>query len=242
MNESFSYDVAMARRRPPARLEELARAAIEVFSARGYRRTQMADVARRLGVSPGALYGYVTSKEALFDLAVRTAFGERPRATALPLPTPEPEELLRHVRSAMRREIRRSSMDALLAQPVPPDVRAELTELLRELYEGLARNAVAIRLLERSAADRPDLARLYFARGRSELIGRWERYLARRIEAGKLRPVPDVAIAARLVIETVAWFAWHRHGDPVPQPMDDELARDTVVAVLARGLLPGDSP
>lgn len=39
----------MARRRPPERLEELARCAIEVFSERGYRRTQMADVAQRLG-------------------------------------------------------------------------------------------------------------------------------------------------------------------------------------------------
>jgi AcrR family transcriptional regulator len=231
----------MARRRPPDRLEALARCAIELFSARGYRRTQVADVARRLGVSPGTVYGYVTSKEALFDLAVRTAFRDPPRGP-LPLPTPEPDELVRHVRGAMRREIRRSSMDERLARPVPSDVRTELTELLRELYDGLARNAVAIRLLERSAADRPELARLYFARGRAGLLERWERYLARRIEAGKLAPVPDVAIAARLVIETIAWFAWHRHGDPVPQPMDDELARDTVAAVLARGLLPGDSP
>ena len=143
----------------------------------------------------------------------------------------------------MQREIRRSSLEACLARPAPCDVAAELTMLLGELYDGLARNAAALRLLEASAPDRPELAELYFARGRAGLIDRLRRYLARRIREGRLRPVPDVAVAARLAIEAAAWFAWHRLGDPSPQPMDDAVARDTVITVLARGLLPpGDSP
>jgi AcrR family transcriptional regulator len=233
----------MARSRPPQRLDELARCAIEVFSERGYRRTQMADVARRLGVSPGALYGYVASKEALFDLAVRRSFGEELGAPPLPLPEPEPGELLRHVGSAMRRQVRRSSLEASIARAAPKDVAAELTMLLGELYDGLARNAAALRLLEASARDRPDLAELYFGRGRAGLIDRLRRYLARRIREGRLRPVPDVGVAARLALEAVAWFAWHRLGDPKPQSMDPALARETVITVLARGLLPpGDTP
>jgi len=124
------------------------------------------------------------------------------------------------------------------ARPAPPDVAGELAGLVRELYDALAQNADAIRLIERSAPERPDLAELYYARGRGGLVERWRRYLERRIGEGRLRPVPDAAIAARLVIETVAWFAWHRRGDPAPQAMDPALARDTVVAVLAHGLLP----
>jgi AcrR family transcriptional regulator len=233
----------VARKRPPQRLDELARCAIEVFSERGYRRTQMADVARRLGVSPGTLYGYVESKEALFDLAVRRSFQEPFGALALPVRAPAPGELVRHVRSAMEREIRRSSLEASLARPAPPDVGAELALLLGELYDGLGRNAAALRLLEASAPDRPDLAEVYFARGRAGLVEGLRRYLERRIREGRLRPVPDVAVAARLLLETVAWFAWHRLGDPVPQPMEDAVARETVIAVLARGLLPtGDTP
>ena len=233
----------MARRRPPQRLDELARCAIAVFSERGYRRTQMADVARRLGVSAGALYGYVESKEALFDLAVRRSFGETVDGAALPFRTPEPGELLRHVNHFMQRQIRRSSLAACLARPAPRDVAGELTMLLGELYDGLARNAAALRLLEASAPDRPELAKLYFAGGRAGLIDRLRRYLERRIREGRLRAVPDVAVAARLALEATAWFAWHRLGDPVPQPMDDAVARDTVITVLARGLLPpGEAP
>jgi AcrR family transcriptional regulator len=232
----------MARRRPAGRLDELARCGVALFSERGYRRTQMADVARRLGVSPGSLYGYVESKEALFELALRRAFGEEPAPTPLPRRTPAPGAVVRLVRSRLMGPLRRSSLEARLAGPAPRDAARELAELVGELYDGLARVAPALRLLERSAPDRPELARLYFAGGRAGLIELFRRYLAQRIGEGRLRAVPDAAIAARLVIETTAWFAWHRLGDPSPQPMDAALARDTVIAVLARGLLPGGPP
>lgn len=229
----------MSRRRPATRLDELLDAATAVFSERGFRRAQMADVARRLGVSAGALYGYVESKDALFDLALRRAFGDAPERAPLPLPTPAPAELVERVRAGMRQRLRTPGLLEALAREAPSDVAAELGGLLVELYDALARNAAAIRLIERSAPDFPELAALYYGRGRGGLVERWRRYLERRIGEGRLQPVPDVAVAARLVIETVAWFAWHRLGDPVPQPMDDARARDTVVAVLSRGLLPG---
>jgi len=232
----------MARPRPQGRLLELARCAVEVFSERGYRRTQMADVARRLGVSPGSLYGYVESKEALFELALRHAFGEETRPAPLPRPTPAPGAVLRFARSRLLGPLRHASLEARLAGPAPRNAAGELAELIGELYDGLARSAPALRLLERSAPDRPELAKLYFAGARAGLIELFRRYLAQRIDEGRLRPVPDPAIAARLVIETTAWFAWHRLGDPAPQPMDDALARETVIAVLARGLLPGGPP
>jgi AcrR family transcriptional regulator len=231
----------MARRRPERRFDELLDAATAVFSERGFRRTQMADVARRVGVSAGTLYGYVESKDALYDLALRRAFGERIDTAALPAATPEPAELLEHVRAGMRR-LRTPGLVEALSRPAPRDVAAELAALLGELYDALARNAAAIRLIERSAPDRPELAALYYGRGRAGLVERWRRYLERRIDEGRLRAVSDTSIAARLVIETVAWFAWHRLGDPAPQPMDPARVRETVVAVLSHGLLPGGSP
>ncbi len=46
----------------------------------------MADVAREMGVSPGNLYNYVDSKDALFYLVLRRMFGERPGDRPLELP------------------------------------------------------------------------------------------------------------------------------------------------------------
>jgi AcrR family transcriptional regulator len=232
----------MARMRPPDRLDAIAGAAIELFSERGFRRTQMADVAGRLGLSPGALYGYVEGKDALFDLAVRRAFGDDEPPAGLPLAAPAPAELRERVRALLRRRLHAPLLAARVAADAPRDVGRELRALLAELYDGLERNAAAIRLIERCAPDRPELAELYYGRGRAGLIERWRRYLERRAAEGQLAAAPDGAIAARLVIECVAWFAWHRRGDPAPQPMDDALARETVIALLARALLPGETP
>jgi AcrR family transcriptional regulator len=229
----------MARSRPPERLDAVAGSAIALFSERGFRRTQMADVARRVGLSPGALYGYVEGKDALFDLAVRRAFGDEERPGPLPLPTPAPDALRDRVRGLLRRRLHAPLLAERAPARAPSDPGAELAALLDELYGGLERNATGIRLIERCAPDRPELAELYFGRGRAGLIERWRRYLERRIAEGCFRPVPDAAIAARLVIETVAWFAWHRRGDPAPQPMSDALARETVIALLSRALLSG---
>ena len=46
------------------------------------------------------------------------------------------------------------------------------------------------------------------------------------------RPVPDTTAAARLILETIAFFALHRHYDPDPTAMDDALAEATVVDAL----------
>ena len=70
----------MARKRPEGRLDQLLDCATRVFIDKGYRRTQMADVAREMGVSAGALYGYVESKEALFHLLIDRAFTGAPAA------------------------------------------------------------------------------------------------------------------------------------------------------------------
>src|SRR5215218_3283993 len=78
---------AMTRRpRREDRLEDVVQAGAEVFARRGYRRTQMADVAAVMGVSPGNLYNYVDSKDALFYLVLRRMLGERPDEQPLEFP------------------------------------------------------------------------------------------------------------------------------------------------------------
>jgi hypothetical protein len=44
--------------------------------------------------------------------------------------------------------------------------------------------------------------------------------------------MPDDAIAARIVLETVSFFAMHRHTAPDSDQFDDAATRETVLAVL----------
>ncbi len=219
------------------RLDDLVRAAIRVFSRCGYRRTQMADVAREMGVSAGTVYNYVESKEALFHLLVERGFAAGGSgAVALPVRTPAPGATLGLLRRRLVDELRVPALEAALARKRVTDARGELEAVVRDLYRSVADNREGIVLLERSAVEWPELAALFYHGMRREYLARIERYLRARIAAGHLRRVPDVTAAARLVNETIAWMAMHRHGDADSTGVADDVAESTTVDMLVHAL------
>ena len=74
-------------------------------------------------------------------------------------------------------------------------------------------------------------------RGQVDLLAE---YVERRSRSGLLRPFPDPTLATQLVIETVAWFAWHRRDHPAPIEVDDGAARQSVLYLLAAACIPDD--
>lgn len=73
------------RRRPEARPAEILAAALEVFAARGFQGARLDEVAKRAGVSKGALYLYFETKADLFRAVVTDAISpniERVKAMA----------------------------------------------------------------------------------------------------------------------------------------------------------------
>lgn len=225
---------------PPDRLAQLVRCATAVFIAQGYQRTQMADIAAALGIAKGTLYLYVESKDALFDLVLRCADAEQPLAhlPPLPLPTPKPGATLQYVRERLAANQTFPALTAVLTRQRVTDARAELAAVVEELYDTLARNRYGITLLDRSARDYPELAALWFEGARGGVKALLMQYLESRRRRKLLRPLPDVAVAARLLLETVVFWAVHRHWDPHPQPVDEAVARDTVVQFMVNALVP----
>ena len=73
------------RRRPADRPAEILSAALEVFAERGFQAARLEEVARRAGVSKGALYLYFETKADLFRAVVTDAISpniERVKAVA----------------------------------------------------------------------------------------------------------------------------------------------------------------
>ena len=215
------------------------RAATEVFLELGYRRTQMADVAARIGVAKGTLYLYVASKEALFDQVLMNA--DRPDAPAtpavLPVPTPRPAETVQRLRERIGREGGMAALEAALTRRRRGDVRDEVQAIVRELYRLLVRHRIAIKLIDRCAHDYPALAELWFSAGRGGALAQLQRYITTRVRQKRLPAVVDAAISARLVLETAAWWAIHRHWDPEPQTFSDAHAEAAIVQFVTRALL-----
>jgi AcrR family transcriptional regulator len=230
---------AVARRAAAdGKREAILQAALELFGRYGYRRTSIDDIARQAGVAKGTVYLYVESKEALFDVVLRSADVPRPIALPprLPVRTPASGRTLRWVKDRLAEQPASSTLRAALRRHARAGEAGELARILGEVYEAMARNRTGIKLVDRCAIEYPALAKVWFTQGREALLIQLTQYLEQGIRAGSLRPVPDPVVAARLMIETLVFWAVHRHWDPSPQPVDPRVAQDTVVQMLAGAL------
>jgi AcrR family transcriptional regulator len=213
------------------RVEQLVAAAAVVFARHGYRRTQMADVARQAGVSPGNLYNYVDSKDALFYLVLRRVFGERPEDQPLELPVTGASVSMTAQWVAERLDFATDFplLERVLARPRAATDRTEIETIVGELFDVLARVRLGVDMIERSVDDLPELAAV-FGRVRHELLSRYERYVRASSRAA------DPAVVAHLIVELCSWAADRRYHDPHAAPISDATARRAVCTFAACAL------
>jgi AcrR family transcriptional regulator len=229
----------MARHDPATRLRELVRCATEVFIEQGYKGAQMEDVAKALRVAKGTLYIYVESKEALFDLVARCAdreesFAEIPR---LPIRTPKRGATIAYVRQRLAENQAFPLLSKALERARGATPTGEFQQIVRELYDAVERNRYGLKLLDRTAKDRPELAALWFEGARGGLLAALSEYLKREMARGTMKKIPDVAVAARFIIETVVFWGAHRYWDPHPQTVDEVTARETAIQLIVNALV-----
>ena len=228
----------MARRKEPQKLEAIAEAAITCFTDLGIRRTQMADVAKAAGVSSGALYLYVSSKEALFHLAVLKVCARPLDDLDLPLADPGMKASV-SVFSDRVAEIRHwPALDAAL-KPRASVTRETLAAIGRELYDMLHEGRRAIWLVDRCAAEIPEFEKLHAKDLRGEHRDRLPG-LAMKALGRKGSPSPETRLAARLAIEAIAWGAMHRTRESAANAihgLSEADARETSAEAFASTLL-----
>ncbi len=208
------------------------------FGRHGYRGTRMADVGVAAGMSAGSVFNYVESKEALFHLVFTRAFeadGDGP--PTLPVPTPAPGRTAALIEAHLR-ALPVPCLKAALADDHPADVGAELRGIVLERYTIQEDLWPVLAVIERCAAEIPDIEEFYYRRTRVGYFGRLAAYLEKRAASGHLRAMPDFAVAARIVSEMISWFAWHRKEGRDARLYTDDSARDTVVAFVCAALLP----
>jgi AcrR family transcriptional regulator len=233
--------LSVARAIPADRFRLLVEAATRTFIARGYRQTQMADVAEALGVAKGTVYGYVESKDALFDAALRYADGhsELPELDELPLRTPAAGVTVAYIRERIAAETNGMVLLQVVSGKCPPqrDARNELATVVSDLYRCVARNRLALKLIDRCAADYPELARVWFGEGRGAQQQLLIALLEMRAAEQRLRPLENSEVVARSILEVIAFWALHRHFAPGPQALDDAAAESAVIDFIVHGLL-----
>jgi AcrR family transcriptional regulator len=235
----------VSRTRPVERFAQLISAAAGIFVDQGYHRTQMQDVADALGVAKGTVYGFVAGKAALFGAALRYADGIEPPPPPdrLPLPTPADGELATLVTGRIHREAGELRLIAALSAPTTDNVGGELIAIVTDLYHTLVRNRVSIKLIDRCAAELPDLAAIWFGTGRDAQVTALTEYLTRHTKTGALRLPGPASLVARTILETCVLWAVHLHWNHPDDHRDSEhpdtdTIASTLAGLLTHGLLP----
>lgn len=226
------------RKRAENRLEDITEAAVACFTEAGIRRTQMADVARRAGVSAGTLYLYVASKEALFHLAMLRVCGRPLDTLALPLAAPTITETVAVVAARMAEVAEWPVLRAALRPGAAPD-RNTLVAIGEEVYDLLHPARRTIWLLDRCAPELPELDAFHAEGMRGQLRDNIAR-VALRAAGRDGQPPPALRLAARLAIEIIAWAAMHRlqesPANRIPD-LDEAEARQAATRSFAATLL-----
>lgn len=159
------------RRRAEARPDEVLDAAIQLFSEKGYASTTVEEIARRAGLSKGAVYLYFPSKKALLEGLVNRAIA--PIAdTAI--------EAFAHHRGDPRPVIRRFL--GLIAASI-----------------GSPKAFAVPKLVIREAANAPEIATMYREQVLDRMIPALTMLIRQGIEGGHIRPV-DPELTVRSVV------------------------------------------
>jgi len=244
LTDPYTLTCVSGKRSAHERFPEVIAAAVRVFASDGYRSARMSDVARAAGLSEAALYRYVDGKEGLFVLAIRHALlleplpGEGGTDGGFPLTGPSLAEMIKQAREFVAAEVPFGALARALRQGDAGDPAAELALIMRELFTLEEQTAKAADMIERSARELPELADLLNTGLRRPVLDALTEYLDSRASTGELRQTPDTAATARLVLETLTWFARHRHSDPYGAAIPPGLAQETAVDALLHALVP----
>lgn len=195
---------------PDNRARDIVMAAIGEFVRKGYRQTQMDEIAKRANVSKGTLYNYFKSKAHLFYFIVENGppLENRPLAIDVSSIVRNERELLDAIRRKMEGANRFACLGAYLGKNAEDvDLELELSDLLEELWDILEKNQVQLNIIDRSAYEFPALAAVFHEHARMQILRQLEEYIRSRRELGAIRPLPSVKIEARFIMESFAFFA-----------------------------------
>lgn len=188
------------------RREQILAAALQVMAERGFRGASIKRIAERAGLKSAALiYWYFKDKEALLAALLT-----------------EMAPFLGEVAAAER----------LLDRP-PEEVLPRVAEgFIRAVQQPIASRLLRVVLSE--AARHPAVATYFAERGPLVVLGFLERYLARQIELGRLRP-HDPPAAARAFMGMLVVYGLGREVFPAIGagfPPGDVYAREVVALFL----------
>lgn len=198
------------RRRKADRPGEIAAAALQVFAEKGFAAAKLDDIARRAGVSKGAVYLYFETKEDIFRAVVSLALSPNiaaVKAMAAAHPGPLPD-LLRSVVGHVARVVETTPVGGVLKMVVG------------------------------ESGNFPEIARVWHDEMVSQALGAMTTAIARAQVRGEVKPGDPRIYAMELVSPLVVSILWRETFVPVgAEPFDIQAVMAQHVDTLLSGML-----
>ncbi|MDZ4371034.1 MAG: TetR/AcrR family transcriptional regulator [Phenylobacterium sp.] len=203
------------RRRKADRPDEIVAAAMEVFVEKGFAAARLDDIARRAGVSKGAVYLYFETKEDVFRAVVERAIA--PNLDAL--------------------------QATLRDHPGPFATLARQAAALIAAAAGATPLGGVLKMVVGEARNFPEIARIWHDQLIAKALGAMESAIRAAQARGEVRPGDPRTYALQLIAPLVLGVLWRETFVPVgARPFDlTELAGQHVETFL-NGLLLQDAP
>jgi ABC-type sugar transport system ATPase subunit len=115
---------------------------------------------------------------------------------------------------------------------------AEILSFLRQSVTEFEQSIVMVTHDAHGAAYADRVVSAWFDLARAGTYEELDRYLERRMAAGLLRTMTDSEVAARLVTESLSWFAWHRREGRDANLYHEAAGKRTVVEFICAALIP----
>ncbi|MGZ6037671.1 MAG: TetR/AcrR family transcriptional regulator [Phenylobacterium sp.] len=199
------------RRRKADRPGEIVQAAMEVFADRGFAAARLEEIARRAGVSKGALYLYFETKEEIFRAVVDQAIAPNMQA----------------VRALVA------------AHPGPlPDLLRLLAGRIGVLVETLSVGGV-IKMVIGEARNFPELARVWHDDLVAHILAALTDAIAAAQRRGEVRPGDPRGYALQIISPMLIALIWRETFVPVgAKPFDLPALMRQHVETMIQGLQP----
>ena len=230
----------MPRITPPDRRAKLLDAAAAAFVEHGFQRTQMDDIAERLGVSKGTIYRTFDSKDALFAAVIASADNQDTAATDEPASS-DIGALASSITGDLTAAIAALELTQIVTERRRLGRTASVADEIERLTVGLHRvmhaRRTAIMVLDRCAGEIPELTNIWFGEGRYALVDLWAAYL--ELRATTIATTVDRAILARTIVEIITTWAVKMPWDQAPRPYPDDTA--AACGTMIRNLVTGST-
>ncbi|WP_332640950.1 TetR/AcrR family transcriptional regulator [Brevundimonas sp.] len=199
------------RRRPADRPAEILAAALEVFAERGFQAARLEEVAKRAGVSKGALYLYFETKADLFRAVVTDAISPN---------------------------LERVKMMAAAAVPFEQAVRMGVGMLARTVVTDRRITGV-VKLVIAESRNHPELATIWHETVVQPGITLMSGLIAAAQARGEVRPGDPRLFAFGIMGPMVLSMVWRETFEPVgAEPVDVAKLADQHLDTVLRGMRP----